>query len=242
MEYGILKLGVIKVKLLLIEDEADIRNALHKGLAKCGYLVDEAEDGEAGLLLYEVNQYDLVILDLNLPTMDGLKVLAEIRKKDVETKVLILSARWEIDHKVEGLDLGANDYMVKPFHFAELEARIRALLRRQFVQGSAILTYGPLQMDTATKAVQVAGEGLELTGKEYAILNYLLLNQGRVVSAETLIEHLWDSDADLFSNAIKVHISMLRKKIGAYWDQELIRNIRGMGYILGEVSYEAVDQ
>lgn len=221
------------MKLLLIEDEEDILQALAHGLRKCGYAVDMAMDGKEGVTMAEINQYDLIVLDLNLPFMDGLDVLQQLRKRDKEIRVLILSARWAVDDKVQGLDLGANDYMVKPFHFAELEARIRALLRRQFSQENTILCYNSLCFDTKTRTATIQDQILELTAKETAILEYLMLNQNRVISAEELIEHIWDSNADLFSNAIKVHISSLRKKISQHCPGEVIGNIRGLGYYIG---------
>ena len=226
------------MKLLIVEDEEDIRQALCRGLKKKGYGVDEAGDGQEALALHEINQYDLIILDLNLPLIDGMGVLQTIRAKDTQTKVLILSAKWAVEDKVEGLDLGANDYVVKPFHFAELEARIRSLLRRQFNQQQSVLVYGPLAVDTTSRTAQIKGQPLELTSKEFAILEYLLLHKGQTISAEQLIEHIWDSETDLFSNAIKVHISTLRKKIAMYWDYEVIKNIRGAGYLIEETKNE----
>lgn len=217
------------MKLLVIEDDQDILRALDKGLRKCGYAVDKAEDGELGLEMLEVNRYDLVILDLNLPGLDGMEVLRRLRLLDQETKVLILSARQTVEDKVYGLDEGANDYLVKPFHFAELQARVRALLSRRFSRDRSVLVLGELSMDTVSRRVAVGEEMLDLTAKEAAILEYLLVNQRRPVRAEELLEHIWDSDTDYFSNAIKVHISTLRKKLG---DRCRINNIRGVGYQL----------
>lgn len=217
------------MKLLMIEDEEDILHAVSRGLRKCGYAVDTAQDGADGLELCLINQYDLIILDLNLPHMDGMEVLQKIREQNQETKVLILSARYSVEDKVLGLDEGANDYLVKPFHFAELEARIRALLSRRFSRDPNLLVCGDLSMDIALRRVAANGQMLELTAKEMAILEYLLKNQERPVSAEELLEHVWDSEADLFSNSIKVHMSVLRKKIG---DACQIVNIRGTGYQL----------
>lgn len=217
------------MKLLVIEDEPDILRAISRGLRKCGYAVDTAEDGSSGLEMCLVNQYDLIILDLNLPGLDGMEVLHKIREQDQELKVLILSARYSVEDKVLGLDEGANDYLVKPFHFAELEARVRALLSRRFSREPKILICGELSMDIVTRKIAAAGQMLELTAKETAIMEYLLKHQERAVSAEELLEHVWDSEADLFSNAIKVHISALRKKLA---DTCQIINIRGAGYQL----------
>lgn len=215
------------MKLLVVEDEEDIARPIILGLRKKGYALDWAKDGEEALYFSEVNSYDLVILDLNLPKIDGMTVLKQLRKTDLETKVLILSARWSVEDKVTGLDLGANDYLVKPFHFAELEARVRALLNRKFIQEPVVLALGTLRLDCLNRKCCIDEQPVELTGRELAIVEYLLKNQERAVSAEELIEHIWDSEADLFSNAIKVHISTLRKKLS---DSCVITHIRGSGY------------
>src|SRR5690606_20781092 len=158
-------------------------------------------DGEEALERYYSSFYDVIVLDLNLPKLDGIEVLKEIRKEDPETRIIILSARSEVEDKVLGLDLGANDYLAKPFHFRELEARVRALLRRDFSVISAKITVSGITVDTALKKVFCRGKEIPLTRKEYGILEYLFINRGRVVSNETLLEHVWDSNADLFSNA-----------------------------------------
>lgn len=217
------------MKLLIIEDEEDILRALSRGLRKSGYAVDTAVNGLDGLEMCQVNQYDLIVLDLNLPGLDGMTVLKKIRSADQEVKILILSARYSVEDKVLGLNEGANDYLVKPFHFAELEARVRALLSRRFRCEPKILVCGDLSMDTLTHQAAASGHLLDLTAKETAILEYLLKHQERAVSAEELLEHVWDSEADLFSNAIKVHLSALRKKVGPSCQ---IINIRGIGYQL----------
>ncbi len=217
------------MKLLLIEDEEDLSAIIARGLRKTGYAVDCAYDGEEGLYMYGVNEYDLIILDLNIPVTDGIDVLKQIRTKDNRTKILILSARGQLEERVEGLNLGANDYMVKPFDFPELVARINVLLRIDFIQSPAILICGAVKMDTLKREVFVSRKKVALTKKEYSILEYLLRHKGEVVSAERLIEHVWDSEADLFSNSLKYHLSMLKKKLGV----NCIKNIRGQGYIIG---------
>ncbi|MCI8520002.1 MAG: response regulator transcription factor [Clostridia bacterium] len=217
------------MKLLLIEDEEDLSAIIARGLRKTGYAVDCAYDGEEGLYMYGVNEYDLIILDLNIPVTDGIDVLKQIRTKDNRTKILILSARGQLEERVEGLNLGANDYMVKPFDFPELVARINVLLRIDFIQSPAILICGAVKMDTLKREVFVSHKKVALTKKEYSILEYLLRHKGEVVSAERLIEHVWDSEADLFSNSLKYHLSMLKKKLGV----NCIKNIRGQGYIIG---------
>lgn len=218
------------MKLLLIEDEEDLSLVLAKGLRKCGYAVDISYDGEDGMYMYEVNDYDLIILDLNLPIIDGLEVLRRIRKKDIHTKILILSARSQTADRVEGLNLGANDYMVKPFDFQELEARINTLLRIDFIQSPPVLSCGDITINLISREVMASGNPIALTKKEYSVLEYLFRHKDAVVSAEQIIEHVWDSDADLFSNSLKYHIHMLKKKLGA----DCIKNIRSQGYILSE--------
>lgn len=230
------------MKLLLVEDEKELSDILLKGLRKCGYAVDAAYDGEEALSCYEVNEYDLLILDLNLPGLDGLEVLKEIRTGDTETKVLILSARSQIEDRVLGLDMGANDYLVKPFDFMELEARIRTLLRVSFTQRPSVLTCGALKLDTLSKIFSSNSEKskkseivFNFTKKEYAILEYLMLHKNCVISSEQLIEHVWDSEADLFSNSLKYHIHAIKKKLGGDSGcAGLLQNIRGQGYVLTE--------
>lgn len=218
------------MKLLLVEDEEDLSAIVAKELQQSGYAVDTAYDGEEALYMYDVNEYDLIVLDLNLPVIDGLEVLKEIRKKDTHTKILILSARTQVEQRVEGLNLGANDYMVKPFDFSELEARINALLRIDFIQSPSVLKCGNLTINLLLKQADLSGETLTLTKKEYSILEYLFRHRDEVISAETLIEHIWNSDVDLFSNSLHYHIHSLKKKLNSSY----IKNIRGYGYILSE--------
>lgn len=229
------------MKLLIIEDEDDLRHALSRGLTKLNYLVDTASRGDEGMDLASSGTYDLILLDLNLPGCDGLDILKTIRKNDWSQKILILSARSAVRERVEGLDLGANDYLVKPFDFGELTARINNLLRRDFIQLETVLSYDGLSLDTKTRVTTVNGSAIHLSPKEFAILEYLLSHQGRPVSAEELIEHAWAEDeADLFSNAIKVQISLLRKKLQIAGFKNIIQTIRGVGYCIGrdEVNHE----
>ena len=222
------------MKILVVEDDLSTQKAIRNGLVKYGYAVDTASDGEDALTLFEINIYDAVVLDLNLPKVDGIDVLRAIRKANQELGVLILSARCEVEDKISGLDTGANDYMAKPFHFRELEARLRALTRRKFIQSDVILTHGILRMDTTRKSVCGGNEKIDLTKKEYGILEYLMLRKNQPVSSEELIEHIWDSEVDLFSNSCKVHINTLKKKLSPYLSEvENIQNIRGIGYYLG---------
>lgn len=218
--------------MLVAEDDQDLRESLAEGLRMDGYAVDCCADGETADELAFVENYDLIILDLNLPSMDGLEVLKNIRSRNREVNVLILSARASLDDKIIGLDDGANDYMTKPFHFAELQARVRSLLRRKTVLENVVLTCGALSLDTGTRVVQAAQKRVMLTLKETAILEYLLLHQDRLVSLSELLEHVWDHSVDAFSNSVRVHISSLRRKVKAALGYDPIRNVIGEGYQL----------
>ncbi|WP_369901225.1 response regulator transcription factor [Bacillus manliponensis] len=220
------------MRILVVEDELDLQKAIAEGLRIEGYAVDTCSNGEDAYELAYVESYDLIILDLNLPKMDGLKVLEKLREENKELKVLILSARSNVNDKVKGLDIGANDYLTKPFAFAELEARIRNLLRRKFVQENSLLSCGNINIDLSKRTAFVGEKELILTKKEFALLEYFLLNQERVVSQEELIEHIWDRNADSFSGAIRVHIATLRKKMKALLDYDPIRTKIGEGYFI----------
>ncbi|WFR58402.1 response regulator transcription factor [Anaerocolumna sp. AGMB13025] len=222
------------MKILLVEDEEMLSAIIARGLRKAGYAVDTVYDGEEALEYYEINGYDIIILDLNIPKLDGLDVLRAIRKNDTNTKILILSARTKVDERILGLDEGANDYLIKPFDFGELEARIRNLLRRNFSELPASIIFGIFTIDTNAKKVICDGETLNLTRKEYCILEYLVLNKNKVISAEEFVEHIWDSDFDPFSNTIRYHIHSLKKKLSDYGRQEIIKTIRGQGYMIEE--------
>ena len=221
-------------RILLVDDEPLILKGLKYTLEQDGYETDTAVDGQEALDKFFSGVYDLVLLDLNLPGADGMTVLRTLRQSDRDTRVLILSARSEVMDKVEGLDAGANDYLAKPFHLEELEARIRSLTRRQFTQNDVILSCGRLSFDTKTRSAMADGRRLTLTRKEIGILEYLLLNQGRPVSQEELLDHVWDNSVDSFSNSIRVHISALRKKLRAELGFDPIRNRIGEGYVMEE--------
>ena len=223
------------MRILLVEDEKMLSGFIVKGLRNAGYAVDPVFDGEEALYEYEVNEYDLIVLDLNLPKKDGLEVLREIRAKNQEIKVLILSARTKVGDRILGLDEGANDYLIKPFDFGELEARIRNLLRREFVQKPLDLSLGDLRVDTKAKRVYFDDQEIALTRKEYGILEYLMLHQSHVISAEELTEHVWDNEFDPFSNTFRYHIHSLKKKLSAASGLDFIKTIRGQGYIIEEV-------
>ena len=217
--------------LLVIEDERVLCETIVR--RRLAYSVDHCYDGDQALELLGTERYDLVLLDLNLPGKDGMTVLRTFRQRDRKTPVLILSARSEVKDKVEGLDAGANDYLSKPFHLAELEARIRSLTLRQFTQQDVLLTFKALSFDTRSRTATVNGQTLALTRKETGILEYLMVHQGRPVSQEELMEHVWDNSVDSFSNSIRVHISALRKKLRAALGYDPIRNRIGEGYLMG---------
>ena len=219
--------------LLVIEDERVLCETIVRSLRRLAYSVDHCYDGDQALELLGTERYDLVLLDLNLPGKDGMTVLRTFRQRDRKTPVLILSARSEVKDKVEGLDAGANDYLSKPFHLAELEASIRSLTLRQFTQQDVLLTFKALSFDTRSRTATVNGQTLALTRKETGILEYLMVHQGRPVSQEELMEHVWDNSVDSFSNSIRVHISALRKKLRAALGYDPIRNRIGEGYLMG---------
>ena len=220
--------------ILIIEDEKPLCCSIAEGLHMNGYETDTCFNGDEGLELCMTETYDLILLDLNLPGIDGLEILRQFRAYNSTTPVLILSARGQIQDKVDGLDLGANDYLTKPFHFDELEARIRSLTRRRFIQENVCLKCGQITFDTRTRKASIAGEHLSLTRKESALLEYFLLHQGRIISQEEMIEHLWDGNVNSFSNSIRVHISSLRKKLRAALGFDPNQNKIGQGYILME--------
>lgn len=217
--------------ILIIEDEEQLCRSVAEGLRIDGYETDICFDGDEGLCLCMTENYDLILLDLNLPGTDGLEILRQFREHNTNTPVLILSARDQIEDKVNGLDLGANDYLTKPFHFQELEARIRSLTRRKFVQEDVCLKWNQLTFDTRTRETSVNGVPISLTRKESSLLEYFLLHQNRVISPEEMIEHIWDGSVNTFSNSIRVHISSLRKKLKAAIGFDPIQNKIGQGYI-----------
>ena len=223
------------MRILYVEDEPELSDIVCAGLRKRGYSVDAAYDGEEALDYYHAYDYDAIVLDLNLPEVDGLAVLRQIRQADNRAKILILSARDAMGDRVKGLDMGANDYLTKPFDFLELEARIRTLCRIAYIQVDNVLTCGGLSVDMAAKSASLGGVKLPLTKKEYAILEYLMLHKNQVVGTGQVMEHAWDSEADLFPDTLKYHIHAIKKKLSeAGCRQDLIRNVRGVGYLLGD--------
>lgn len=226
------------MRILVVEDEKALCTTIAKGLRLDGYEVDTCFDGDSAWDMALSESYDLIILDLNLPAMDGMEVLRNIRKEDTETGILILSARGQLQDKIDGLDGGANDYLCKPFHFEELEARVRSLTRRRTVQNNIIIECGELSLDTKARVVLAKGTEFSLTRKELGLLEYLMLHQERPISQEELIQHVWDGSVDSFSNSIRVHISALRKKLKATLGYDPIMNRIGQGYIIGRCQNE----
>jgi DNA-binding response OmpR family regulator len=226
------------LRILLVDDEADLRDQLDRVLTGQRYIVDTAGDGEEALDRIFDQCYDLIILDIMLPKRDGLDVLKEMRRSGVGTPVLMLTARGEIDDKIRGLDQGADDYLAKPFSIAELLARVRALLRRASELSAPLLKAGDLQLNTISREVKSSAGFIQLTPKEFSILEFLLYNKDRAVSRFSLAEHVWGEDFDPFtmSNYIDVHVKNLRRKIGDL-EGTLISTIRGVGYIIKEADH-----
>ncbi|MBI3681925.1 MAG: response regulator transcription factor [Acidobacteria bacterium] len=219
------------MRILVIEDEKRIADFLGRGLESAGYAVDVAHDGQNALSLSHPTAYDLIILDLMLPDMDGLDVLAKIRNRKLSPPVLILSARNAVDDRVKGLELGADDYLVKPFAFVELLARVRALLRRGQPTPER-LQVGDLVLDCIRRKATRGGQTLELAPKEFSILEYMMRNPGRPLSRTMIVEHVWDMDYDGLTNIVDVYIRHLRSKIDEGWPARLIHTVRGIGYML----------
>jgi DNA-binding response OmpR family regulator len=220
------------VKLLVVEDERRLAQILAEGLREAGYLVDVAHDGEEGEALAVAGEYDVVILDLMLPRRDGLEVCRALRRKRIDAAILMLTARDTLEDKVRGLDHGADDYLTKPFEFPELLARVRSLLRRASRSRSRVLTVADLEVDTDTHEVRRAGQPVRLTAKEYALLEYLAYNTGRVLTRDQILTHVWPADFDGFSNTVDVFIRYLRRKIDDGHEPKLIQTVINLGYTL----------
>jgi heavy metal response regulator len=220
------------MRLLVVEDEKKVASFIKKGLDEEGYAVDLVSDGKTGLLMGLDGIHDLIILDINLPRMDGLSILRELRNKKVKTPVLLLTVRAAIEDKVIGLDTGADDYLTKPFAFQELLARVRALLRRRAEADAPLLQVADLTLDPATRFVSRGDQKIELTAKEFALLSYFMRNPGRVLTRTMIAEHVWDYDFDPMTNVIDVYVNYLRKKIEAGGQEKLIHTVRGVGYVM----------
>jgi DNA-binding response OmpR family regulator len=219
------------MRILIVEDDKKVASFIRKGLQEERYAVDVAHDGESALFHFETNEYDVVILDLMLPRLDGMEVLRRMRASGNRCPVLVLTAKGGVENKVEALDCGADDYLVKPFAFVELSARVRALLRRGMVEKTA-LCVANLMLDATSRTVSRDGHRIELTPKEYSLLEFLMRHANRPVSRTMIIEHVWDIHFDGISNVVDVHINWLRQKIDKGFAPQLIRTIRGVGYML----------
>jgi heavy metal response regulator len=222
------------MRILVVEDERKVGSFIKRGLEAANYSVDVEQDGEAGLNRLLEGGYDLVILDVMLPRLDGLSLMKEIRQRRVNVPVLLLTARIAVADKVAGLDLGADDYLTKPFAFEELLARVRALLRRGAGAVPAVLTAADLSLDPATRQVSRGGKRIDLTSKEFALLEFLLRRRGQVLSRAVIAQHVWGVDYDTFTNVIDVYVNYLRKKIDSGFEPKLIHTVRGFGYVLRE--------
>ncbi|MCI0694793.1 response regulator transcription factor [candidate division KSB1 bacterium] len=222
------------MRILVIEDEKEVASLVQRALLQESHAVDVAEDGPQGEEMSLAEAYDLIILDLMLPKKNGLAVLKTLRREGLATPVLLLTARDEVSDRVAGLDAGADDYLGKPFAVAELRARVRALLRRQSDNKASLLSAGDLVMDTVSHEVRIGGNHLELTSREYAILEYLLRNKGRLLTKGMIAEHVWDYHFDSDFNLIEVYIRRLRQKIEQAGRQRLIHTVRNSGYVIRE--------
>ncbi len=222
------------MRILIVEDDRKVGAFLQKGLREEQYAVDVCRDGEEALEWASINSYDVIVLDIMLPKKDGFAVCRELRQKGVLTPILMLTAKDSVEDKVSGLTEGADDYLTKPFSFEELLARIRALLRRTQDYKTKALRVGDLELDPIKRQATRAGKQIPLSGKEYALLEYLMRNKGRVVTESMIVEHVWDMNYEGTSNIVNVYINYLRKKIDSESEVKLIRTIRGHGYTIDE--------
>lgn len=222
------------MRILIIEDEHRLSNVLKKGLVEDGFAVDQAFDGEDGLFLSQSESYDLIILDLGIPKIDGIKLCEELRKNKIKTPVIILTAKIALEDKITGLDAGADDYMTKPFSFLELRSRVHALIRRSKQNASSHLSIGDLEVEPLQHSVKRGNKSIQLTPKEFAILEFLLHHKNEVISRTMILEHVWDYNFDGMSNIVDVFIATLRKKIDGGQEKKLIHTVHGAGYKLCE--------
>ncbi len=220
------------MRLLVIEDDAKLVAVLRQGLKEQGYAVDVCREGDAGLEMALGTEYDAVILDVMLPRKDGLQVLRALRQRGRRVAVLMLTARSSVEDRIRGLDLGADDYLPKPFEFAELLARLRAITRRPPVEPATVLKEADLELDAARREVRRGGRRIELTAKEFALLEYLLRKREVVVTRSMILDHVWDMDYDGGSNLVEVYINYLRRKVDQDFEPKLIHTVRGVGYVL----------
>jgi len=221
------------MRILLVEDDLEIASFISKGLKEAGFAVDHAADGEEGLHLALYEPYDAAIIDIMLPKLDGLTLIEELRRKKVDTPVIILSAKRSIDDRVKGLQTGSDDYLTKPFSFSELLARVQALIRRATrTTEPTRLNVGDLSVELLTREIIRAGEKIDLQPREFSLLEYLMRNTGRVVSKTMILEHIWDYDFDPQTDVVDVLVCRLRSKVDRDFDEKMIHTIRGVGYVL----------
>ena len=220
------------MRILFAEDEADLNRIVTLRLTEEGYSVDACADGEEAIACLDAAEYDAVILDIMMPKVDGFAVLKHLRDAGKTTPVLFLTARDAVSDRVRGLDMGANDYLIKPFSFDELKARIRAMTRAAFGEKSSVLTLGDLEMDLTAHMVKRGNRVIDLSAKEYALLEYMMHNAGVVLSREKIEDHIWNFDYEGGTNVVDVYISYLRKKIDGGFENKLIHTVRGSGYVL----------
>jgi len=220
------------MRILVAEDERDLNEMIRKKLTSEGYSVDTCYDGEDALDFLDVTEYDGVILDIMMPGRDGLQVLREMRRKGIHTPVMFLTARDSIEDRVKGLDAGATDYVVKPFSFKELMARVRAMTREKYGTSSSVLQVGDLTMDTASQKVARGERNIDLSAKEYALLRYMMTNSGIVLSRDMIEDHVWNYDYEGGTNVVDVYIRYLRRKIDEGEEKKLIQTVRGRGYVI----------
>ena len=222
------------MKILVVEDEKKVASFIKRGLEEEGFTVELAKDGEEGLKLINDATYDLILMDLMLPKMDGLEVIREMRTQGVRSPVLCLTAKDKVDDIVSGLDSGSDDYLTKPFAFVELLARVRALIRRGSTERGAELTFADLRIDPVSHKVWRSDTEIDLTSKEYALLEYMMQHPNETLTRSMIAEHVWDYTFDSFTNIIDVYVNYLRKKIDRDFEKKLIHTVRGIGYVLKE--------
>jgi len=226
------------MRILIVEDEKKVASFIKKGLEEEHYAVDNAYDGESGLYMTEVNEYDLVVLDLMIPKIDGLEVLKRIRANRNNVPILVLTAKDSVEDIVRGLDAGCDDYLTKPFEFLEFLARIRALLRREKIDKEPILKIADLTLSLVTHKVMRGGKEIDLTAKEYSLLEYFMRNPDKILTRTMISEHVWDYHFDSMTNLVDVYVNYLRKKIDRGFELKLIHTVRGVGYLLSATRQE----